>query len=110
MLLHIDMFAFPRSCMQALSLLQGKFPIERARMRLQVVAPGVSKKDVLDMLGNHQAEVMDCQEIDTVAGNDALGGVSVTCLVEPGGFRKIFNFMNETLGTRATVQVTFICL
>jgi hypothetical protein len=77
-------------------------------MRLQVIGPAESKQVVLEMLGQHQAEVVDCRERDEIAAGQDVQGLNLTCLVEPGGFRKIFSFMNENFGTRATVQVRLL--
>jgi ribosome maturation protein SDO1 len=67
--------------LEALPLLQARFPIERARMRLRLLAPLAAKEEVYELLASRAAVIED---------RDLMGSMlSVTCLVEPGAYRQV---------------------
>lgn len=68
--------------LEALPLLQSRFPIERARMRLHIVLPVSSREEVHELMTQRGAVI---EELD-LQGN---GMLSMRCLVDPGAFRAV---------------------
>lgn len=62
--------------LEAIPLLQAKFPIKRALMRLEVKVPMAFHQDLVEELARVQAEI---EAQDMV--NDSF---SATCLIQPG--------------------------
>jgi len=94
-----------QQALEALPLLRQRFPIERARMRLQVLAPLSAEAQVMQMLSELEAEIQAADRGPRCGGAEAADGLCVTCLVEPGGFRRIFNQIQELLGDGGAVQL-----
>lgn len=92
--------------LQAIPILQERFPIQRARMRLQVLVPSENEAEMLARLKLEHADVESkAYEHSTSLQAAESNELSVICLVDPGGFRRIFNFINEAFGKRGAVQV-----
>ena len=73
---------------KALPLLQAKFPIERARMRLKLTAPSDRKEQLLEMVDSYDAVV---ESVDQAGANTSVvaqvgGGVERG---RRGGWRRI---------------------
>jgi ribosome maturation protein SDO1 len=66
---------------EALRALEGRLPIQRARMRLRLLVPLGAKEELTEMLAARGAVVEE-------RGLQA-GMVAVTCLVEPGAYRPL---------------------
>ena len=68
--------------LEALPLLQSRFPIERARMRLHIVCPMSSREELNELMSQRGAVI---EELD-LEGN---GMLTMRCLVDPGAFRPV---------------------
>ena len=87
-------------------MLQQKFPIERARMRLMVLVPFSYEAEIREMLREQDADVQGSSlEGDMTAMSTATDGLQLICVVEPEGFRKIFNLVQKICGSEGSVQV-----
>ncbi|MEW5297476.1 MAG: hypothetical protein WDW38_006309 [Sanguina aurantia] len=77
-----------QQALEALSLLQAQFPIERARMRLRLAVPAEHTEALQRCLDAHDA---------FLEGNDSSGGtITMVVQVEPGAFRELHTFMQAT--------------
>ncbi|GAB4814927.1 hypothetical protein N2152v2_001973 [Parachlorella kessleri] len=76
--------------LEALPLLQQRFPIERARMRLRITVPLGSREELLSMLQGKQGGVVEEQDL---VGSSQL---VVVCLVEPGLFRDLHSLVQSS--------------
>jgi len=76
--------------LEALPLLQEKFPIQRASMRLRITVPMDASDELMDLLTRKGAVV---EERD-FAGTR----ISTLCLVEPGAFREIHALVQGAKG------------
>lgn len=81
---------------ESLPLLQQRFPIERARMRLQLTVPLNNKDEVHEVLTANQSLV---EEKDLVGSM-----LVVVCLVDPGAFRALHALV-QGLGGGSRVEV-----
>lgn len=57
--------------LQALPLLQSRFPIERARMRLKLVVPLAARDELMELLRQHAAAI---EEQELIGGSGCGGG------------------------------------
>eukprot|EP00879_Flechtneria_rotunda_P017508 GHRR01018357.1.p1 GENE.GHRR01018357.1~~GHRR01018357.1.p1 ORF type:complete len:342 (+),score=143.17 GHRR01018357.1:1083-2108(+) len=86
-----------QQALEVLPLLQQRFPIQRARMRLKLQVPAANQQDLLDMLD---------QAGSTVETIDAAGSHSVVITqVEPGVFRELHHFMHDTTARQGRIEV-----
>ncbi|KAJ9524185.1 hypothetical protein QJQ45_004976 [Haematococcus lacustris] len=87
-----------QQALEALKVLQGRFPIQRARMRLRLALPL-----------EHQAALMEQLEGGevTLEGSEVQGAAtfSATVQVEPGLFRQLHAFMQSTARGKGRLEV-----
>lgn len=72
---------------EALPLLQVKFPIERAQMQLKIVVPAFVSLDLQKILQNKSASIIE-QNIE----GDIL---TVECCIDPGAYREVYGFVQD---------------
>lgn len=75
--------------LEALPLLQQRFPIERARMRLRITVPLRCKEELMELLERRQGVV---EETELVGSSQLV----VVCLVEPGIFRDVHSLLQSS--------------
>ncbi|KAF8060050.1 Sbds [Scenedesmus sp. PABB004] len=86
-----------QQALEVLPTLQARFPIQRARMRLRLQVPAAHQEALLGMLDASAAAV---ESIDA-AGHDA----AVVAQVEPGVFRELHVFMQDTTHRQGRIEV-----
>ncbi|KAG1671280.1 hypothetical protein FOA52_010851 [Chlamydomonas sp. UWO 241] len=87
-----------QQALEALPMLQAKFPIERARMRLKLTAPTDRKAQLVDMVESYDARL---EGVEDHAG----GTTSVVAQVEPGAFRELHNRLQAEMGGGGRIEV-----
>lgn len=91
--LHISVDPKRNAKQQALEVLprlQSKLPIQRAKMRLKMVMPATSSRDILQMLQSQNA-VIESQDLSGTRDTQ----VSIVFLSEPGFFRSLHAFVQQ---------------
>lgn len=73
--------------MQALPLLQQRFPIERAQMHLKIHVPTASSSVLHALLSNLKATITEQNLEDYI--------VAVDCYIDPGSYREIHRFVQD---------------
>lgn len=86
-----------QQALEALPVLQAKFAIKRALMRLQIQVPKSCKAEAMDLLEKLQADV----ESRDFSSSQMI----VTCLVEPGHFRQIHSFVQQSSEGQGRLEV-----
>lgn len=86
-----------QQALEALPVLQAKFAIKRALMRLQIQVPKSCKAEVMELLNKLEAEV-ETRDFST-------SQMTITCLVEPGHFRQIHSWLQQSSEGQGRLEV-----
>ncbi|KAL3140164.1 54S ribosomal protein L2 mitochondrial [Trebouxia sp. C0009 RCD-2024] len=86
-----------QQALEALPILQAKFAIKRALMRLQIQVPQSCKAEAIELLAKLEADV---ETKDFSASQ-----MTITCLVEPGHFRQIHSWVQQSSEGQGRLEV-----
>lgn len=106
----------PAQAFEAIPLLQQRFPIERAMMRVAITVPLVHRADLADVL---QQSAPAAGRASATAGPEAGGAVveeddivgdayTATALIQPGTFRNLYNFVSQRTGGAGRLDVVAV--
>lgn len=87
---------------EALPLLQKRFSIQRANMRVQIRVPSKYKKESETLIQERK------YELESMAPDADMDGVSFVCLIEPGMYRALHRGIEEI--TQGTGRIELIHL